>query len=239
MRAHEGAAVALNAVFPDPPRHDAGNTALFVLRRAHGIGAVRIGNKFADRNIIALLQVRRFDDFLDEIGNVACIFLHRFFRKLRPGGGNIDFHDTVHTAVNGGLVHGDNLVSLGHVCLVNSFFHMFHSVFNGHDVGQFEERRLQHRVRPVAAEADFACDFRRVDRVEPYFFLRDLALYLIGQVRFQFFRRPAAVEEKYAAVPYFTDNIVRAHVNGLMAGEEIRFLNIVGRTDRILAETQV
>jgi len=116
---------------------------------------------------------------------------------------------------------------------------MFDRIVNGHDIGQFEEGRLKDCIRAVGTETDFLSDLGGINRIELNILLRNLTFDGIAQVLFQFRRRPAAVEKEDTAVLYFTDNIIGAHVNRLMAGEEVRLFNVIRRANGVLAETQV
>jgi|GEM_PF-3840728 len=74
VRADQGAAVTLDAFFQVPFRNVRCDAAFFIFRRTQGVRPVGIGHKFTDWNGITELQVSRFDDFLDEVRNIAGIF---------------------------------------------------------------------------------------------------------------------------------------------------------------------
>ena len=192
VRANEGAAVALDAVFNDPFRHRRSNASLFIFRRTQGIRTVGILDKFADGNRIAQLSVRRFDDFRNEIGQTA-FGLRRIRRQVLPAFRHVDGDEARNAPVHGGLVHGNDGFALCQIRLGNSFFHVADGVFNRQDFRQLEEGSLQNRIGPVAAETDFFGDLRRVNRIETQSLFGNLPLYLIAQMLIQLFGAPAAV----------------------------------------------
>ena len=239
VRADQGAAVTLDAFFQVPFRNGRCDAAFFIFRRAQGVGTVGIGDEFTDRDGITELQVSRFDDFLDEFRNIAGIFDDGVRRQVFPCFRYSDFDDIRNAAVDGSLVHGDDLFAFGQIGLGNGVFHVFHGIVDGQDVGQFEESCLQDRIGAVAAQADFFGDLGGIDDIEADVLGSELAFYFIAEVVGDVVFIPAAVEQEDAAVLDFTDNIVSPHVCLFMAGQEVRRFDIVRSPDRILAKAQV
>ena len=239
MRADQGAAVTLNALIDIPFRNLGSDAAFFVLRRAERIGTVSVRNEFADRNRIANLKVRRFDDVLNEIRNVARIFDDRIGREVFPFCRNFDFNEVRDAAVDSCLVHGNDLFAFREVGLSDSVFHMFNSIIDGHDVSQFEEGCLEDRIGTVAAETDFFGDLSRIDDVEFNVVCSQLAFNLVAEVVGNIRFIPVAVEQEDAAFFDFADDVIGVHVSLFMTCQEVSRFYVVRSPDRFGAKAQV
>ena len=186
MGANKGATITLNTIVGNPTRHNRRNAAFFILSGTHGIRAVGIRNEFADGNIITLLQVRRFNNLFNEFRKISRIFLRFFFRQLSPCCRHLYFYDIADTAIDSRLIHGNYLVTLGHVGFLNSFFHVFYSIFNRQYIGQFKESCLQYRIGTVRPQTEFTGNLSSINDIEAELLTSDIPLNLSGKMRFQF-----------------------------------------------------
>lgn len=102
-------------------------------------------------------------------------------------------------AVNGVVVHLNDLVALLAVGSFGSGFHVIRSLISGDDVGQFEERRLQNGV-DSAAQTNLTADLDTVDGVELDVVVCDVFFIFIRQSLLNLSHIPAAVEQERTAV---------------------------------------
>ena len=187
MGANKGATITLNTIVGNPTRHNRRNAAFFILSGTHGIRAVGIRNEFADGNIITLLQVRRFNNLFNEFRKISRIFLRFFFRQLSPCCRHLYFYDIADTAIDSRLIHGHHLVALGHVGFLNSFFHVFYSIFNRQYISQLKESCLQYRVGTIRSQTEFTGNLSGIYDIEAELLTSDIPLNLCGEMCFQFF----------------------------------------------------
>ena len=172
---------------------------------------------------------------------VAVHFHHRSaVGRIRPGSGVIDLHEVGFRRIDGRVVHLYNRVALLRKGLVRHFLHIVARVGIGHDVFvDEEERRLQNGVRS-AAEAEFARDGDRVDDVKFGVFLGEGVLDFRGEVLVELLhRRPRRVQKELAAFFQIAHHVVTGDVRGVMAGDEVRRVDEIGRLNGGLAESQM
>ena len=79
--------------------------------------------------------------------------------------GTSTFMTSLHAALDGGVVHGDDLLALLAVGLGSGVLHVLDGVVDRDDVGNFEEGGLQNGV-DAAAQTDLLADLDTVDGVE-------------------------------------------------------------------------
>ena len=238
MRTYHGALVTLYALRYIPDRNVDSNTTFFIGCTANRIVAICIGQEFADRQIVAFLEVRRNADLLDEIRQVLARIGYSFILGICPGSRNLDFNNTGYTAFYGFAVHVDDLFTLSRIGLDDGIFHVLHGIINRNDVCKLEESCLQDRIGTIA-QADFHSNLRGIDNVEGNMFLRNLAFDAGFQVFIQVIYAPAAVEEEDTAIFNFADNIVILNIGFFVAGNEISRFYIIGRPDRYVTKTQM
>ncbi len=238
MRADHRALVALYAFRYIPDRDIGCNATFFISRAAYGVIAVCIRQEFADRQVVAFLQIGRNTDSLDKIRQIFCHIFDGFVFRRSPCFRNLDFNNTGYAAFNGFTVHIDNLFALGRIGIDDGFFHIFDGIIDRNNIGQFEEGSLQNRIGTVA-QTYFSGNLRRIDGVEFNMFIGNLTFYAGFQVCFKGCLIPAAVEEEDAAIFNFTDDIVIFDIRFFMTCYEVSRFDIIGRTNRAVAETQM
>ncbi len=60
-----------------------------------------------------------------------------------------------------------------------------------------------------------------------------------GQTLFELFLGPRAVEQEHAAFLQILDHVIHGDIGGIVAGDEVRSINLIRALDRVLAEAQV
>ena len=145
----------------------------------------------------------------------------------------------VDAGVDGLPVHLNNRVALLAVALLGGLFHVLDSFVDGHDVGQLEEGRLQNGVGALA-HADLDGFVDGVDGVQLDVVVRDVLLVGRVQVLVQLLIGPLAVDHEHAAGLDILDHL-HAHVDvsGVVAGDEVRLVDVVGAADGLVAKAQV
>jgi len=233
--ANKRALAALDAVFDLPFGHVDGAAALFAGGGAKGHEASRIHGGHGQ--LVALLAQNGTHNGAD-VFIVVAVADSGSFGGVGPGSGVFHFFQSVHALVHGGDVHVDDLVALAAVSLFDGFLKQGHGLFEVKHVGQLEEGGLHDHV-DAAAEAHFLGDLDGVHVVELQLFAGDHALHGGGQVLFHVGQRPVGVQHKRAAVLDAFKDVVLGHVGGLVAGYVVGLGDQVGRSDGLLAETQV
>ncbi len=237
VRADEGALVALDAVFSDPLRHFYGDAALFKLGRADGNGAVRI-----ERGGGQLIAFEHKDGMYDvfEVLIVRHGSHRSAFGRICPAFGVFDFDESALCGVDRRVVHVDDRVALTGELFVNGLLHVIRRLIVWHDrVVDIEECRLHDRAR-LAVQADVGCDLDRVDIIEFEVFFRDLLFDLRGQVLFELIEGvPGGVQKEFAAFLRVGKHVVAGDIRRVMAGDEVRTVDQIGRLNGRLAETEV
>ena len=235
MRAHEAAVAALDAGIRVPDRHQLGDVALLVGRRAARVGAV--DRERADREVIAPTGQHLAGDGADELGRVgghgggalaAC--RHRL--------GDLDAVHSFHGTVDRRLVALDDLGAAPAVRLVDGSLDPLDRLLARQHARDREEARLQDDVGP-AREADLAGDPARVDRVQLDPLCDDLLLHRAGQRVPHPVGRVRAVQEQCRAVCRAAEDVDPVEHPELVAADEARPLHEVGRPDRPWPETKV
>ena len=89
------------------------------------------------------------------------------------------------------------------------------------------------------AQTDFLRDFRGVDVINRDVVLGEIALHIVRQVGGQFITLPDGVQQESAVVAQTTEHVIHVEVSLNVASHEVRRLDLIGRTDRVIAETQV
>ena len=115
---------------------------------------------------------------------------------------------------------------------------MLHGILNGDDVGQLEESGLQHHVGAIAQTQRLRL-LVGVNDVELDIILGNVLQDIAGDVLLQLALRPLAVQQKAAVGLQLGDNVVLGQIRLVVAGDEVRVGDIVGRADGVLAEAQV
>ena len=142
------------------------------------------------------------------------------------------------TTINGSIVLVHNVLTLLAIRLNDEVLHLFYSLLNGNNTGDAEECRLEDGVGTVA-ETNLLSNLGSVDVVNLHMLLCKNSLNLVGDVVDEFLAVPNGVEQECAAFLDTTGNIVHVEVCLLVASYEVRCGNKIGRTDRIVTETEV
>ena len=142
------------------------------------------------------------------------------------------------TTINGSIVLVHNVLTLLAIRLNDEVLHLFYSLLNGDNTGDAEECRLEDGVGTVA-ETNLLSNLGSVDVVNLHMLLCKNSLNLVGDVVDEFLAVPNGVEQECAAILDATGNIVHVEVCLLVASHEVRCGNQIGRTDRIVTETEV
>ena len=146
MGADIGAEVALDTVFGNPLGNIDGNTAFFQSSAAEGEGSVGRIHKGGNGKLVSLLCIDGGKNllliFLENLGLCKIGLFLSLIDSGLPGGRNIDLGESVNSAVNGGMVHGDNLFALLAVGLGGGFLHKGDGLVGGDNLGKSKEGGL-------------------------------------------------------------------------------------------------
>ena len=233
MGAYHGTLVALQTVFYLPFRYVDGYATFFIGSRSLREGAVFQTEERADRQAVPFLGIDRFLQFRDEFRYVFLCF--RCICRIGPGCRDIDFHDLRYALVNGGVVHINDFLAFLAIVRNNGVFQIFHGIFNGDNIGQFEECRLHDHVEP-ATQSDVLDNLDGIDRVELDMFLCQGPFHRSRQVLFQSGCIPDGVQQERAAVFDASQYIVFVYVGLLRARYEVGLIDQIGRRNRRLAK---
>src|SRR5699024_5830778 len=91
----------------------------------------------------------------------------------------------------------------------------------------------------AAAQTDFLTDLDTVDGVELDVVVGNQAFYLAGQVLLQLLVGPLAVQQEGAALLHILNDGVLGDVSGVVAGNEVCLVDIVGGFDLGFTKPQV
>ena len=214
-----------------------GKAPFFVFRGGHGDAAVRRVPEGADGEAVALLGIDSPHDRADVPGGAGIPGL-RFVHEAGPGGGNRDFVEACQPRVHGGAVHADHFAALVAIGFLDGGLHVVHRLVHWQHAGELEEGGLEDAVGPVP-QADGLGGGARVDGVEFCLPLRQKALDFIGKAVFQVRARPVAVEEEGPPLFQLVYDVVFVDVALVVAGDEVRHGDVVGRENGGVAEAEV
>ena len=243
MRADISTLVALYTGILVPGRNGYRYAALLVSGSAVLERAVNmLARESGYRQGVAVHTADRLHNFLDHLDDfrtalqIAVVFL---IGSVCPGSRDLNLVERGSADVDRLVVHIDDILALLQVGLGRSILHIADRFFLRHDLCQREERRLEDGVGALAhTDLDRLVD--RVDRVELDVVLRDIALRLSRHVVVELFIRPLAVDhEDTARLDVANHREALDNIGGVMAGNEVRLVDIVRRLDRLVAKTQV
>ena len=235
MGADQRALVALDAVFDLPFGYVDGDAALLILRGGGGHAAVRREGGY--RQLVAFLRQNRADIAVIVL---SCFHMRCFgaFGRVGPAFGHLDLLEAGNRDVDGVPVLLDHGFALAAVGVLGIFLHVAVGFLVGDHLSQLEERGLHDGV-DAGAHADLGSQADGVDIIEARFFQGQLLLHVGGQAFFHFLSRPGAVEQEDAALLECVDHVVSRDIGGVMAGDEVREVDLIGRLDGGLAKAQV
>ena len=242
MRADECTLVTLNALLSIPLGNHNSGAALLVSRSTLLPLAVDVAFKGRNRQAVAVHTADGLHDVADLLDQ--CIGSLQGLRgsigsRVVPALGDVDLMDSVNTGIDSLPVHLDNSVALLAVALLGSGLHVLDGIVDGHDVGQLEEGRLQDGVGALA-HADLDSLIDSVDGVQLNVVVGNVLLVGSIQVLIQLGIGPLAVDHKDAARLDILDHL-HAHVDvsGVMAGNEVSLVDVVGAADGLIAKAQM
>ena len=235
MRADEAAVAALDAEVVVPDGDQLRDVALLV-----GGGAARVGavdRQHADRELVAAAGQHRRGDRAHELGR-----LRRDERSRLAGGahllGQLDSVQPLERVVDGGLVALDHLGAAPAVGLGDGVLDPLDRLLARQHSGEGEEAGLQDDV-DSPGQADLARDPVGVDDVHVEVLGEDLLLGRPGERVPDLVGRVGAVEQQGRAVGRAVEHLCPFEQPELVAADEARLLDEVGRPDRLWPEAHV
>ena len=241
VRADEGALVALCAGLCVPLGNHDRDAALLIGGCALLECAVCVINKDGNRERIAVHKADRSHDGVDHLDELLGAVLADSLgsvNSVSPVRGNVDLDVCGSAGVDSLLVHLDYLFALLHE-LLGLLLHVADSLFLGKNLGKGEECGLKNGVGALA-QTDLCRDINSVDGVELNVVLGYVALSLCGHLLVELISVPLAVDEENAAGLNIVDHLVALlDIGGVVAGNEVSLVDIVGALYRVVAETKV
>ena len=235
MRAHDAALAALEAQVRVPDRHFDGDVAFFEARRARRKRAVH--RHVADGNGVAAPSH-------DLAGDLA----HEQRRVGRHDGrdGVARAHAIGHThlaqagqcGIDRREVELHQVAALGAIGLLDGVLDLRNGLVGRQHLRQMEEAGLQDGVG-AHAQAGAHGDVGGVDHPELELAIDQRLLHFARQMVPDLVGAIGAVEQKGAAGPGLAQHVDAAQEVELVAGDEMRLADQVGRGDRLVAEAQV
>ena len=235
MRADQRALVALDALGDIPLGHVHRDAALLVLRGAGRAGAV--SSDLGDRQLVAFLSQHGLDE-------LAIVFVALDFGSDSAGGGvrplsrNFDLAQAGDSDVDGVPVLLDDRIALLAVGLLGIRLHVLVRLIVRDHVSELEESSLHDGVDAVA-HANLGSQIDSVDAVELDVLLGQHLLHGRRQVLVELRVAPLAVQQERAAVLQCGQHVVLRDIRRIVAGREVRRVNLIRRLDRRLAEAQM
>ena len=236
MRADIAAAVALNAGLRIPDRHSCRDPALFISRKTHVHDAVLVFHELADREIVTLLLIQRFQDLCDDSRDVPLCL--RKIRGIRPALRNLHESRCLDPCVDRCEVLSYDILALRKIGLLSRCLHISDRFLHRNDRHEFEEGCLKDHIK-VTAESQLLGNFRRVDRIEADLSFCNFSFRRRRKMSVELLSAPRAVDEQGAAGLYFRGNVILLDIGRVMTCDEISGFYIIGRADRPVPETQM
>ena len=235
VRADHRALAALDADLRVPYRDFKSQVAFLPFGGSGGEGAVH--REHADREFFSAISINRAQHVALEVGRVG-----------GEGGGNLEraghlrgnFH---FVQVGECLVHRlhvlpDDLFALAAVGVADGLANGLNGLIARQDFGDGKEAHLQDGVH-AAAHAGIARHLVAVDHEEAGFLGNELLLHQPGQLVPDFFGAERAVQQERAAFDQRAEHVVALQEYPLVAGDEVRLGDQIGRADRLRTEAQV
>ena len=242
MRADVGAVVALDALGLVPGGNGDGDAALLVSGSAQLPLAVHVRHEGGNRQAVAVHAVDGVENVLDLLDQLRLALEHFglvLVHGVGPVGGNVDLLVGGGAEVDGLVVHIDDVLTLLQVGVRRGVLHVLDGLLLGHDLGEGEERGLKDGVVALA-HADLDGEVDGVDGVELDVIPGDVALGVRLEVMVQLIEIPLAVDHEHAAGLDVVDHLEALDdVAGVVAGDEVGLVDVVGALDGLVAEAQV
>ena len=214
MRTYDRAAVTLDTISALPLGNVYRNASLLESSGAVGAGTVDVVNERGYGELVALVSVNGLEDavyVLNESALSVSLVSYGVICGVSPVSGDLDLLEVFHTAVDSGIVHVYDSLTLLEVGLLRGSLHEFLSFLSGNDVGDLEECGLKYGVY-TAAQTDFLTDLNSVDGVEVDLSLGEDSLHLAGETLGELFNVPSAVEQERTAFLEVVNDVVLVNV---------------------------
>ena len=235
VRTNKGTLVTLDTIFGIPLGNESCHTTLLVSRGALLPCSVLQTLVCAYGQKVAVLCVDYTHQIVDECGIVIGRSL--VGRQICPSG-IYGQNLVLATTVYGSKVHVYHVLTLLAIRLDNGLLHLLYSQFYGDNLGDAEESRLEDGICAVA-QTDFLSNLGCIDIINGDVLLGEVLLQIVGNEVHQFLTLENGIEQELTAGLQTTKHIVHAQIGLNVASHEIGGLNLIGRTDGGVTETQV
>ena len=192
-------------------------------------------NEVRNLQQVTCLCVDWTNEFLNECWSV--VFLNSVVWEVSPSwiySENL----VLTTAVNGSIVHVDNVLTLLAVRLHDELLHLLDGKVNGDNLRDAEECRLEDGVGAVA-QTNLLCNLGGVDIIYLDVLLGEHALHLVRNEVDELLAVEDSVQKERTVLADTTCDVVHVQVSLYVASHEVRCGDLIGRADRLVAETEV
>ena len=239
MRADVCTLVTLDTVINLPLGNIHCDTALLVSSRTVVPRTVLTTEERTYGQQVALQSVDRIDDLLYELGTRR---INHSLRSLNldcsPLSGNLNLLNSRTTGINCCVVHIDDILALLAVRLLNSLLHLFNRLLERNHVCDLEECTLHNGVGAVA-QTQLSSDLGCVDDIEVNVVLSQINLHCVGQRCASGCSVVHRVQKERTALLQALQNVILIDIRRNVASHEIGRSYQIGRSDRVVAKTQV
>ena len=232
---NEGTLVALDTLFHLPLGDVDRDTTLLPLGDIGIVGAVLASQEGADGKLVALLAAHDTDHILDIVGG---ILLGGIVNRIGPGVRNCDLVDLTQAQINRSLVLVHNVLALIAISHFDGVLQFPDRGIQIHDAGNFEKGCLGDHVDAVT-QTEIMGNIHRIDGVQAGLAGPEGTTHTGRELRIQLFVGPIAVQQKTAALFQIPCHVIFLHIGLVVAGDEIRALDLVGALDKLGAHTEV
>ena len=237
-----GALVALDALGAVPGGDGHGHAALLIGGSAQLELAVHVIDEGGNGQAVAVHLahgVQNVLDHLHQLGLALELLGLLGIHGVGPVGGHIDLLVGGGAQVDGLVVHIHHVLALLQVGCLGLLLHVGDGLLLGHDLGQGEECGLEDGVVALA-HTDLDGQVDGIDGIELDVVLRDIALGSGIHVVVQLIEVPLAVDHIHAAGLDILHHLeALGHIAGVVAGHEVGLVDIVRRTDGLVAKAQM
>ena len=239
MRAHQRALVALDTVGRIPLGNDGGDATLLVSGGASREGTVDDVLEGAHGQVVTTLGDHRAHHLINKLG-IGIVVLEDEVGgavELGPCCGDLNLGDLA-TAVNGSVVHVDNILTLLAVALHDELLHLLDGQVVRNDARNLEEGTLEDGVGAVA-QTNLGGDLRGVDDIHINIVEGQILLHIVGKMFLGLFNAPRRVVEERAVLLQAAEAVILAEVARDVDSHEVGRANEVRSQDGLVTETQV
>ena len=187
------------------------------------------------RKQISILCIDRTNNFVDE--RRIIVRQHFIIRQIRPC--RIYSELFIFTAtVNSSIVFVYDIFTFFTVRFYDELLHLFDSQIDRNYTGNTEESRLQDRIGTIT-QTDFLSYLSRIDIINAYVFLCEIAFYFIRQMLCQFFLVPDRIQQESSVLTKTASHIIHTQIGLYMTSDKIRSIYQISRTNGTVTETKV